>query len=336
MREQISRHIAMLARSADLDRLIKWSGQATIFPFYHGLAENTLPHISHLYRVRTPEEFERDLESLLKYFEPLSLEDHLEAHMEKSGKVRNKKGMLLTFDDGLKECHQFIAPLLKKKGIPAVFFLNNRFIDNHGLFYRYKASLIIHQVREDCRVMERVSAFLKIPQVHVEKSLRMIGPHQNSLLDCLASETGIDFFTYLKDSPVYMDTEEVKELLKWGFDIGGHSMDHQNFTSLTPEEMIEQVRTSIEDLMKRFSVETRYFSFPFTSDGVPGKVIHKLLDEGIATALMGTAGLKKTGRPDYIQRVAMEGLRDSALETLQTEYFYYLLKAPLGKNRLRY
>ena len=26
-----------------------------------------------------------------------------------------------------------------------------------------------------------------------------------------------------------MNTEEVKELLDWGFDIGGHSVDHLNF-----------------------------------------------------------------------------------------------------------
>jgi len=191
-------------------------------------------------------------------------------------------------------------------------------------------------VREDCRVMERVSAFLKIPRIHVEKSILMIGPHQNSLLDCLAGEAGIEFSSYLRDHPVYMDTKEVTELLKWGFDIGGHSMDHLNFNSMKQEEMIEQVRMSIEDILKRFSVNTRYFSFPFTSDGVPGKVIKTLLDEGIASALFGTAGLKRTGRVDYIQRIPMEGIWASALETLQTEYLYYLLKKPLGKNRLRY
>lgn len=331
MSESYRRQIARVARSMNLDRLIKLSGQPLIFPFYHAVSEDPIPHVSHLYRVPTPLEFERDLELLLKYFEPMDMQTYLSL----DGRGRNQRGLVLSFDDGLKECHQVIAPLLKKKGIPAVFFLNNRFIDNHGLFYRYKASLIIHQVREDCRVMERVSAFLKIPQVHVEKSIRMIGPKQISLLDMLAREAGVEYAAYLGDRPVYMDTKEVEELLEWGFDIGGHSLDHQNFTSMKETEMLEQVRMSIEDLMKRFSVNTRYFSFPFTSDGVPRSLIHRLLDEGFATALMGTAGLKKTGQSNYIQRIPMEGSGASALETLQTEYLYYLLKAPLGKNRLR-
>lgn len=321
-----------MARSTRLKSLIRLSGQHFIFPFYHTVSEEPLPHISHLYRVRTPAEFERDLETLLKEFEPLSLSNF----QEQKGKVKGKRGMILSFDDGLKECHSIIAPLLKQKGIPAVFFLNNRFIDNHGLFYRYKASLIIHQVRDDCRVMEKISAFLKIPQEHVEKSIKMIGPHQFSLLAKLAQEAGLDFSAYLRDFTPYMNSEEVKQVLDWGFDIGGHSMDHLNFSALSSQQMLDQVRDSIEDLHKRFAVSTRYFSFPFTSDGVPGRVIHRLLDEGTATVLMGTAGLKRTGRKDYLQRIPMENLRFTAMETLQAEYLYYLMKMPLGKNRLRY
>lgn len=331
MSEAYRRQIARVARSMDLKRLIKLSGQNLIFPFYHAVSEEAIPHVSHLYRVPTPEEFEKDLDLLLKHFEPMDMETYLALDRNEKG----RRGMVLTFDDGLKECHQIIAPLLRKKGIPAVFFLNNRFIDNHGLFYRYKASLIIHQVRDDCRHMERVSAFLKIPQTYVEKSIRMIGPQQSSLLDILARESGIEYSAYLRDQPVYMTSREIEDLLKWGFDIGGHSLDHQNFSSMKEEEILEQVKMSIDDLIKRFSLNTRYFSFPFTSDGIPRSVIHKLLDEEVASALMGTAGLKKTGRQNYIQRIPMEGFRASALETLQTEYLYYLLKAPLGKNRLR-
>ena len=86
---------------------------------------------------------------------------------------------------------------------------------------------------------------------------------------------------------------------------------------------------------KRFGVHTAYFSFPFTSDGVPGGVIDSLLEEGTASALLGTAGLKLTGKRSFIQRVPMEKYNMPAIETLKTEYLYYILKMPLGRNRLR-
>lgn len=332
MNERFRNRLTSMARPMNLNRMISWSGQATVFPFYHTVSPESLPHISHLYRVLKPAEFETDLDNLLKYFEPLSLGDYLESE----GGKRGRPAMVLTFDDGLKGCYEFIAPLLIKRGIPAAFFLNNKFIDNRGLFYRYKASLLIHQVREDCRAKEKVAAFLKIKAELVETSIRMIGWDQGALLEALAREAELDYSVYLRTRPVYMSSEEVEKLLEWGFDIGAHSSDHADFASLKPDEMLQQVRSSMDDLQKRFATPTAYFSFPFTSDGVPEKVIDTLLKEETATALMGTAGMKRTGRPAYIQRIPMEQYETGAIDTLKTEYLYYLLKIPLGKNRLRY
>jgi peptidoglycan/xylan/chitin deacetylase (PgdA/CDA1 family) len=320
-----------MARPMNLDRLITWSGQASFFPFYHTVSPEALPHVSHLYKVLKSAVFENDLEQLLLRFEPVSLGDYLENRGGKKG----KRSMVLTFDDGLKECHDLIAPMLIKKGIPATFFLNNRFIDNKGLFYRYKASLLVHQVRDDCKAKEKVADFLKIDKEQVEPSIKMIAWDQRALLDVLAEVAELDYAGYLHTSPVYLNSGEIEKLLYWGFEVGGHSSDHMDFSGLDPDQMVKQVRSSIEDLQKRFGIHTAYFSFPFTSDGVPRKVIDTLLDQGSATALLGTAGLKRTGKHAYIQRVPMEQYNTPALETLKTEYFYYLLKMPLGRNRLR-
>ena len=184
--------------------------------------------------------------------------------------------------------------------------------------------------------MERVSEFLKIPKEQVETSILMIGYKQRTLLDVLAREAELDFTLYLRSRPVYMNSSEVKDLLNWGFDIGAHSSDHIDFKGLEHDKMVEQVRISIEDLQKRFQISTRYFSFPFSSDGISRKVIDTLLEEGIATALLGTSGLKLTGKTGFIQRVAMEQYESTALEALKAEYLYYLMKGPLGGNRLRY
>jgi peptidoglycan/xylan/chitin deacetylase (PgdA/CDA1 family) len=279
-----------------------------------------------------PEEFERDLDHLLQWFEPVSMGDFLERPAEKKG----RRTMVLTFDDGLKECHQYISPILLRRGIPATFFLNNQFIDNRGLFYRYKASLLVDRVRGDISLMQRAAAFLKIPENRLEESVLMIGYAQRALLDKLAGELELDFSAYLQSSPVYMDSSEIKEMLGWGFEIGGHSTNHLEFSSLDPAEMILQVRSSLDDLRKRFGTSRGYFSFPFTSDGVPETVIDTLLDGKIADALLGSAGLKRTGKRAYIQRVPMEQFEAPALRVLKAEYLYYLFKRVAGRDRLRY
>jgi peptidoglycan/xylan/chitin deacetylase (PgdA/CDA1 family) len=332
MYPRIRNIILPMARSFSLNRLIGWSGQHAAFPFYHTVSPGPLPHIGHLYRVMTPEAFERELEQLLKWFEPVSLGDYL----DREGEQTRKPCMVLTFDDGLKGCYEYIAPLLKRKGVPGVFFLNNSCIDNRSLFYRYKASLLAHQVKEDRTSLERAAGFLKTGPKRVEASIMLVGYDQAELLDALAVELDLDFHGYLRSREVYMNSSEIRELMDWGFDLGGHSATHIEFRNLEPDEMIRQVRLSLEDLQQRFGVTSGYFSFPFTSDDVPKKVIETLLEEGAARALMGSAGLKGTDHRAFIQRIPMEQSGSSAIATLKAEYLYYLLKRRVGRHRLRY
>ena len=172
-----------------------------------------------------------------------------------------------------------------------------------------------------------------IPEDKVAVAIRMIKHDQHALLDALARQVEVDFIDYLREHPVYMNSQQVKELVDWGFELGGHSPGHDDFSSLDPEEITSQVKTSIEDLQQRFGISSSSFSFPFTSHGVPGDVIINLMEEHRVKALLGTAGMKKTGKPGFIQRIPMEYLEKPALVTLKVEYLYYILKIPIGRNR---
>jgi hypothetical protein len=312
--------------------MISLSGQTAAFPFYHGVADEELSHIRHVYIQRNVSQFVRDLDQMLKQFEAVSLKEYLEAP-ERS---RKKNLMILSFDDGLAECYSVIAPVLQRKGVPAVFFLNNAFIGNQDLFYRYKVSLIIDAVLNENHCMEKAAAYLRIDRDVVMKALLLLNYRQDHLLDDLATELEVDFNSYLKKHPVYMTESEVKDLVAKGFEIGGHSLYHADFALLDETEVLNQVDLSIMDLQLRFGIDTRYFSFPFTTAGIPGKVIRKLLEDKKCQALFGTAGLKKTEHPQFIQRIPMEINSLSAEEVLKTEYLYYLFKNMVGRNRYRY
>ena len=336
----IRRRIANISRRLSLEGMIRLTGQSHIFPFYHVVSDWHLPHIRHLYRYRRVDEFEKDLEQMLTYYEPVSLSDFLRIthHGLHKPRIEGKRRrlMVLTFDDGLVECHQTIAPILKQKGVPATFFLNNYFIDNRGLFYRFRASLVIDKIISDCKAREKAAEFLDIPEDRIEVAIGMIKYDQHALLDRLAREVEVDFVDYLREYPVYMNSQQVKELVDWGFEIGGHSPEHADFSTLDPEEIIAQVKASIEDLRQRFGTSNSYFSFPFTSRSVSGEIIKTLMEEHHVEALLGTSGLKKTGKQGFIQRIPMEEFDMPALEALKGEYLYYMLKKPLFRNRYRY
>lgn len=330
MEDRLRRNISSLARYMNLRSLVRLSGQRTIFPFYHTVSGAPLPHIRHLYSPRNEKEFEADLDEMLKYFYPIAIEDYLQEADALSG---TRRKMVLSFDDGLLECHRFIAPLLRKKGVPAIFFLNNDFIDNRGIFFKYRASLLIEHLHADPSNLNRAAEYLSIPEEQVVDAILMINWKQLPLLDALSGHLEFDAAAYLKEHPVYMSTEQLKDLVKWGFHLGAHSTDHPEFYRMEEKEMILQVHNSIRGLKESFQIHPACFAFPFTSDGVPEPIIDQLLEEGTAEVIFGTSGLKKTGRAGFIQRIPMETLGQPAKNVLKTEYLYYLMKAPFGRNR---
>ncbi len=310
-----------------LDKMIRLSGYPFIAPFYHVVSDVPLPHIRHLYSYPRIKTFEQDLEQLLVHFEPVGIQEFIKKSEE--SEKRGKPAMLLSFDDGLAECHGIIAPLLKKKGIPALFFLNNDFIDNKGLFYRYKASLLAEQVLNDPRTLTRAATFLRISEPQVLPLLMAVSYDQQILLDRLARELDYSFSGYMKDQPVYMTTPQIGELIDWGFEIGAHSMDHPQMERLEPEEVIRQVLASAMDLQDRFRFRVRGFAFPFSSAGIPEEVIGKIIQEGIA--LFGISGIRDTGGEHFIQRIDMEKFRLPARDTIRIKYLRYILRRMAGR-----
>ena len=172
----------------NLKCLAGFMGQKTIFPFYHVVSNEYLPHLSHLYPYRNESQFEEDLDTMLKVYKPVSIEDYLKG----SPRSGEKPQIVFSFDDGLIECHQYIAPLLKKKGVPAIFFLNNDFIDNRGLFFRYKASLLLEHIGRDPLLLVQAAQYMNIPAEQVKKAILMITYKQRFLLDGLSMDLGFD------------------------------------------------------------------------------------------------------------------------------------------------
>jgi peptidoglycan/xylan/chitin deacetylase (PgdA/CDA1 family) len=287
-----------------------------------------LPHIRHLYRFRDISGFEDDLDALLDYFEPVSLEEYRRSTLQ----GRKKPAMLLSFDDGLTECHTVIAPILRRKGIPAVFFLNNYFIDNKGLFYRYKVSLLIDRITNDPSALQDAGKFLHVHESRVKELLMNVSYSQQILLDALALNLGVDYIQYMKEQPVYMTSDEIRELTEWGFEIGAHSLDHPQMDQMEQDKVVEAVLSSVMDLQKRFLVRVTGFAFPFTSMGIDRQVLRTLMDQELT--LFGISGIRETGSERYVQRIDMEAYPLPAPEVMKIKYLHYLLRKRAGRGRL--
>jgi peptidoglycan/xylan/chitin deacetylase (PgdA/CDA1 family) len=324
-----------------LETLKRITGQRTVFPFYHLVSDEEVPHVKFLYRTKTVKEFTSDLEFLLKHYKPIGVGDLISSL--KSGRQLPANSFMLSFDDGLKEFHDVVAPVLLKKGIPATCFLNSGFIDNKDLFYRYKASLLIGRLGElnasGCRQEEIGTWFWEhhFPGGINPNNLLKISYGNRFLLNDLGGLLEFDFKEYLRKYSPYLDSEQVNSLIKQGFSFGAHSIDHPEYRLIPEHEQVLQTVESVRVLRQMFGLPFNLFAFPFTDFGIGRSFFDKVFDpaDPAVDLTFGGAGLKKDSIRQNIQRIPFERERLGAGQILTTEYIYYIIKSIFGKNLIR-
>jgi len=303
-----------------------FKGAAPFFlPFYHVVSNQKLPHILN-YPYRNVSEFEKELDFFLKHFKPVSL-DELMNNNNNSSKIFH-----LSFDDGLRECTKVIAPVLKRKGIPATFFINPGFVGNKQLFHKYKASLILSELQN--KPNKTAEKILQENNLSGSKILKAEFFHI-PVLEQVAEEIGFDFRKFLLEQKPYLSHEQIKDLAADGFSIGAHSFDHPEFWKISEQEQLIQVRKSMDWISANVPQKIKTFAFPFTDWGVSGSVLKTIQKENICDATFGTAGVKFDEFDFHFQRYPMEQ-PGNFKNNLKGEFTYFKLRKLIGEHIVRH
>ncbi len=255
-----------------------------LLPYHHTVSSEFLPHIGHLYDYKNEQQFIQDLDFLLKYYDPISEE---ELFKKLANGIPIKKSFLLTFDDGFREVYENIAPILEKKGIPAVFFINPAFIGNNILFYRCKISLLIHELKKHSADKKFAKLFydnLALIQQTIPAAiiaLKSINQNNAAVLDMLAEKIGYSFNEFLQATKPFLTKEQVHELAARGFAVGGHSMDHPYYKLLSIEDQLQQTIESCAAVDEMTDFKKCSFSFPHSDKDLSQLLFDSLLQTQI-------------------------------------------------------
>lgn len=301
MNQVIRNSIAFAGQLFPLRLLRAGKSYPPFLPFYH-VVSDLKPEYINSYRVRSKKSFEAELDYLLKYYKAVDLVEIINAP--------DKRKMHLSFDDGLKECHSIIAPILKRKGIPATFFVSPNFVDNGQLFHRFKRAIL------------ESKGILK----HGGKKYFL---QETDELDVIARDNKIDFSNWQP----YMSSGELGSLSNDGFTIGAHSLNHPEMWSLSEDEQYRQVIESMQWVVDRFNPAIKAFSFPFTDNGLKQSLFDRVEKSKIVDITFGTAGLKNDSHPLNLQRIPIELKQGWSIQrVVHFEYFYHFLRSMVGRN----
>jgi peptidoglycan/xylan/chitin deacetylase (PgdA/CDA1 family) len=254
----------------------------TLLPYHHLVSDQEVLHLKHLYTFKNTSQFIDDLDCLLKYFKPISGEDLLDS-LKRDGKYP-KRSFLISFDDGFRELYDVVAPILIRKGIPALFFINPAFIDNKILFYRCKISLVIEGLEKrnsDKELLRRTAELMGSSETSImdlKPRLKAITNVNQNLLDRIGEDLGLSFEDYLKAVRPFLSHNQLNELAEKGFTIGAHSWDHPYYKGLPESEQISQTMESCRFVKEQFHPSLLSFSFPHSDKEVDSQVLNRILD----------------------------------------------------------
>jgi peptidoglycan/xylan/chitin deacetylase (PgdA/CDA1 family) len=289
-----------------------------IVPFYHTVAERPLPHIKHLYRMKTVTEFQIDLDFLLKHFEPIDVDTLHHLHIHNT--IPKKPVFHLTFDDGLKEIYEIVAPILLKKGVPATFFISSGFVNNAALFYRHHAGLAVEELLKKGTLTEPLKTeILSCKYENREKLFQYFSPSQVE-----------DFLSHEKP---YLTTAQIQTLNNQGFAVGTHSVDHPYYEHISLVEQLRQTQESIDIISSIINQKLKLFAFPFTDFNVSKRFFEEI--EPFIDLSFGTAGLKNDEIPINFQRIGGEkDTIESMAVILKKAYLKYIVNCILKRNTI--
>lgn len=272
-----------------------------LFPYAHIVSDAAPLHVRHLYPIPTVAKFKSDLDTLCRRYRPLQLSE-LERITRLRGRKESARYFVLSFDDGMREIYDVIAPILLDRGLPAILFLNSTTIDNAQLMWRHKISLLIERSQQ---MPKRVPPQLNVRHSEtVPDALKGLRFRDGHILDEVARFYELNFDEYLQNARPYLTTGQILELARSGFEFGAHSETHPNFNEMGVEDQKKQISGSVESI-RALGLPCRYFAFPFHDHGVPASLFSYMTSLDLVCSF-GTSEARVDSIPFSFQRFALD------------------------------
>lgn len=251
--------LLLLALARALALMLRLSARrAGVVLVYHGLAERGGDPGGELMRPHDAAVFEAQLRYLGARYRLVPAEN-----LQRAVKARRRGErfpVALTFDDDLVSHVRLAAPILQRVGAPATFFLCGASLDRPRAFWWQQLQRAVDKSlhlpvegRDIHEVAERVESMSPEERDRVEEWLaQRLGPDPD--------DTGLQ-------------SEQVRELVKRGFDVGFHTLRHHRLTGLDDGALARAITEGRAELEQAAARPLTTIAYPHgKADGRVGRV----------------------------------------------------------------
>ncbi len=288
-------------------------GEHLLVLCYHAVVPNEMAIHPLIYgNAVTVTEFNRQMEVLIRYFQPISataLGDWM------GGKANTgRKSVLITFDDGYQNNITHALPVLKRLGIPALLFVTTGYLGGSRLLWPDEIyARVLYWPQRSCpmpppepdrhissvpreRAALAASVRERCKRIRHEEAVAYLNRIRE--YDSSDFENKVELFRFLS-------WEEIRELRANGFEIGSHTVEHPILTQIPSNRLTRELEESKRVIEENLDCRCPYFAYPNGgSDDISATVLAAVTEAGYNFAFCVTGQLNcRTTEPLLMDRV---------------------------------
>jgi peptidoglycan/xylan/chitin deacetylase (PgdA/CDA1 family) len=273
------RHFAMLLDRLGLSRAVLAARARSMYPWrwltvvtYHRIADTLAPGYDPEVVDASPADFERHLQLLKRYF---TLVDTRDLDIWRAGGRLPQNPAMITFDDGYRDNHDVVLPLLRRYDAKAVFFVATSYVGERRIYWWEHINRAIADSRK-AKITIRYPLPLDL-DLNGEKARRA---SVKVLLKLMKKQEGVDIDNFITELYVacgvpfdraeerrmadaaLMSWAHVRALSRAGMDVQSHSHAHRVLQTLTPEEATRDLRRAREELEAVIELPVTAVAYP--------------------------------------------------------------------------
>ena len=222
----------------------------------------------------------------------------------KTGTPLDPLTVALTIDDGRRNCHEVLFPLLKEFEMPATFFVVTSFVRGEDWVWTDKILWLSSlSTRTDDLSAEKIETlFATLNRLRPEK--------RTAFIEGIANRMGVAIPREVPPKFAPCSWSELREMSDSGLvEIGSHTVTHPILATLTEEESWRELtvsRAQIEEAVGRPVVS---FCFPNGKSGdCRLSQLQQVRDAGYAGAVSADFGMVENGADPYtLPRIGVSG-----------------------------
>jgi len=247
-------------------------------------------------------EFDNQLTHLKRVFHMATLEEvlWLAAHPEKF----RRPELLITFDDGYRDCYDTAFPVLKSHGVQATFFLVSSFVGTDHLPWWDTIAYIVRNTRQSTISLRRpypvsftIDGSADAVLVNVLRLYKSPATTDPELFIADLSEACEVDAPAGAAERVFLDWNQSREMLAGGMAFGSHTHSHRLLGKLPPKEQMDELATSRAILCRELGTKPQSVAFPVGSrDAFTAETMAAAREAGYQVAFSHYGGFNHSGR----------------------------------------